>query len=151
MALASAASAQAIVLEIFKSDVEEMADFQPTGVAVEYQGRPLWPWATASFGLGLRISADDGESLWMGGGLYAEVPLGPRWVTEATLMPGYYDPGSSDFDLGSDLEFQSSLGLGYRINEKARLSLAITHLSNAGTADRNPGRNALALRLRRSF
>ncbi len=149
--VASPASAQALVFELFKSDVEEMADFEPTGVALELQGRPQWQWGNLSFGLGLRVSADDGESLWLGAGGYAEAPLGEVWIAEATLMPGYYDPGSDDFDLGNSLQFLSSVGMGYRITEKSRLSLAITHLSNGGTADRNPGRNALALRLRHAF
>lgn len=139
------------MFEAFRSDVDEGADYEPSGVALEYQGKPRWKWGNISFGLGLRITADDGESLWFGGGLYAEAPLGGRWVTEAILMPGYYDPGSSDFDIGGNLQFQSLLGIGYQISDKNRVSLAVTHLSNAGTADRNPGRNALALRLRRSF
>jgi hypothetical protein len=151
LATGSAAFGQAVVLEVFKSDVGDMADFQPTGAALEYQARPLGSWGKLSYGLGARVSADDGESLWLGGGLYAEAPVSESWLAEATLMPGYYDPGSTDFDLGSDLEFQSSLGVGYRLNPVTRLSFALTHLSNGGTAERNPGRNALALRLRHSF
>lgn len=149
--LAPAADAQAVVLEIFKSDVEDQANFGPTGIAFELQTRPLGFWGMLSFGLGIRASFDDGESAWLGGGVFAEYPLGDQWIAEATVMPGYYDPGSLDFDLGNDLEIQSSLGIGRKIGESSRLSLAFSHLSNAGTSDRNPGRNALALRLRHGF
>ena len=151
VATGSTAAAQAVLFEINKTDVEEMASFEPSGLALEYQTRPFGAWGNLSFGAGVRVSGDDGESLWVGAGLYAEAPLGENWVAEATLMPGFYDPGSLDFDLGGDFEIHSSLGMGYRVSETSRVSLAITHLSNAGTADRNPGRNALALRLRHSF
>lgn len=151
LGIATTAVAQAVVLEVFKSDVEEMADFEPTGIALEYQTRPLGAWGKLSYGLGLRASFDDGESAWVGGGLFAEYPLADLWLAEGSIMPGYYDPGSMDFDLGGDLEIHSSIGIGRKLGETTRLSLVLSHLSNAGTSDRNPGRNALALRLRHGF
>ncbi len=125
--------------------------FRTNRIAVEVLTRPLGTWGRVSYGLGLRASVDDGESLWLGGGIYLDYPLNDLWTVEATVMPGYYNPGSPDFDLGSDLEIHSSLGIGRTIGPATRLSLAFTHLSNAGTSDRNPGRNALALRLRHGF
>jgi hypothetical protein len=149
---ASSAHGQAVVLEIFKSDVEEMASFEPTGFALELQGKPFTTLGRVALSLGVRASFDDGESLWLGAGVLADAQIGSGpWVVEGSVMPGYYDPGSSEFDLGSSLEVHSSIGLGYDLNDRSRISLVASHLSNAGTADRNPGRNAVALRLRRGF
>lgn len=146
------ARAQAVVLEVFKSDVEEMSSFEPTGVAVELQAKPFANLGKIAFALGVRASFDDGESMWLGAGVLAEAPIGSGpWLIEGSIMPGYYDPGSSDFDLGSDLEIHSSLGVGYDFSARNRISLQLSHLSNAGTAERNPGRNALALRFRHGF
>lgn len=146
------AQAQAVVLEIFKSDFEEMASFEPTGFALELQAKPFANLGRIAFSLAARASFDDGESMWLGAGVLAEAPLGSgSWLIEGSVMPGYYDPGSSDFDLGSDLEIHSSLGVGYELSAHNRVSLQLSHLSNAGTAERNPGRNALALRFRHGF
>jgi hypothetical protein len=149
---AHSAHSQAIVFEIFKSDVEDMATFEPTGFALELQGKPFASLGRIEFSLGVRASFDDGESMWLGAGVLAEAYIGTGpWLVEGSIMPGYYNPGSSAFDLGNDLEIHSSIGLGYALNDRNRISLVASHLSNAGTAERNPGRNALALRLRRAF
>ncbi len=151
MVPAVSATGQAIVVEVSKSDAGEMADFMPTGLALEYQTRSFANLGAVAFSFGFRISADDGESTWLGAGVVAEAPLGGAWILEGAFMPGVYDSGSEDFDLGSDIEFLTSIGIGYALGEQNRLSLAAWHLSNGGTADRNPGRNALALRFLHGF
>ena len=43
------------------------------------------------------------------------------------------------------MEFRSTIELGYRFDDRSRLSLAFGHLSNAGIGDSNPGTEVLTL------
>ena len=93
----------------------------------------LWilkPWA------GLEGTSDGG--VWGGAGLYADVYLGDRLVLTPSLGAGAYAEGDGK-DLGSALEFRSQLELAYRFADRSRLGLALSHLSNAGIGDDNPG------------
>jgi hypothetical protein len=107
------------------------------------------------FSLSWAVAADvDGEgNYWIGAGLAALVPLGApeNWFVEGSVMPGYYHANNSGNDLGGDLEFRSLLGVGRKLNERSRISLAIQHKSNASTGNHNPGVNSAVLRLRTSF
>ncbi len=57
---------------------------------------------------------------------------GPAFLSESRL---------SDIDLGSRIEFLSSLGLEWEFAENWRLSYRFAHLSNAGISNKNPGLN----------
>lgn len=50
-------------------------------------------------------------------------------------------------DLGCPLEFQSALELAYEMENKVRIGIQISHVSNAHLSERNPGFNALTLRV----
>jgi lipid A 3-O-deacylase len=54
------------------------------------------------------------------------------------LGPGWYS-NIRPFNLGSHLEFRSSLTLMRRFGERFRVGLSVSHYSNAGTGDHNPG------------
>lgn len=150
-AMGSMVAAQSIVLEISKSGSTMDDDFKPTGLAIEGHARPFAHIGKVDIAFGVRAAFEDSNSLWIGAGLALNAPVGEVWVVEATLMPGYYDPGSGDFDLGHDLEFHSGIGLGYPIDEKTTVSVAVSHLSNGGIGERNPGRNSIALRVSHRF
>ncbi|MBO6784517.1 MAG: acyloxyacyl hydrolase, partial [Alphaproteobacteria bacterium] len=42
-------------------------------------------------------------------------------------------------DLGHTIEFRSQLEIGYRFDDRSRLSFAVSHISNASLGDSNPG------------
>lgn len=57
---------------------------------------------------------------------------GPAFLSQSRL---------SDIDLGSRIEFLSSLGFEWEFAENWRLGYRFAHLSNAGISNKNPGLN----------
>lgn len=109
-------------------------DEDTVDLRLEYRhgGRP-WifkPWA------GVEATGEGG--LWGGGGVLLDVFLGRRVVLTGSFGAGLFEEGDGK-DLGSALEFRSQVELGYRFDDRSRLSVAFSHISNAGIADRNPG------------
>ena len=90
--------------------------------------------------IGLMGNSDSGAFVY-GGGL-VDVFLGRRIVTTLSFAPGYYYKGDGK-DLGYDLEFRSQLELSYRFDDRSRLGLSISHMSNASIGDKNPGTESL--------
>lgn len=120
--------------------------------SVEYRAAPFASRYGFDFSLGA-IGMWDGEGdYFLGAGLYIRRPFGgDRWFVEFSETPGYYDNGDEDRDLGNSLEFHSQLALGYRFAPDWAGSVALSHISNAGTGMDNPGANFVSLRLHRSF
>jgi lipid A 3-O-deacylase len=81
--------------------------------------------------------------------VFVEVPN--RWFIEGSVLPGAFFEKVVENDLGSTFEIRSLLGIGYTFDSGNRLSLAVTHKSNASTASKNPGVNAVLIRFRRQF
>jgi len=77
-------------------------------------------------------------------GVLVDVFLGNRIVTTISFAPGAYAEGDGK-DLGHDLEFRSQLEVAYRFDDRARLGLSISHMSNASIGDKNPGTESLML------
>jgi len=50
---------------------------------------------------------------------------------------------SEELSLGNDLEFRSGLEIAYEFRNKIRAGIAIFHLSNGGTSNKNPGTESL--------
>jgi len=92
-------------------------------------------------GLGLDVNADGG--LYGYFGLYADIAIGPAVVTPM-LAAGGYREGES-IDLGGIFQFRSALGVAYEFDDASRLGLRVTHISNAGIHDDNPGVEELFL------
>ena len=97
---------------------------------------PVKPWA------GLEATSDGG--LWGGAGILLDLYFGRRLVLTGSFAPGAYANGGGK-DLGHTVEFRSQIELGYRFDDRSRLSLALSHLSNAGLGDENPGVEVLSL------
>lgn len=83
-------------------------------------------------------------SLYVYGGVLLDVPLGERWVAIPSFAAGIFHLGSGQ-PLGGPLEFRSSIELAYRFSDGSRLGLSLSHLSNGGFYDRNPGTESLTL------
>jgi len=117
----------------------------------EVHSRPKWRLAGADLALAAAVDLHGRDEYWVGAGVSAVWGLRRDWFVEASVLPGYYDPGRSGNSLGSHFEIRSLVGVGVALNERLSVSLAFTHKSNAGTANINPGVNALMLRSRISF
>jgi hypothetical protein len=137
-----------LILSLGRSDfvLDDASDDAVAGVGVEFA--PFASWRGLDFRLALATTVFSGGSYWAGGGLAVTADLGPDWFAEASLMPGYYETSDRYQDLGADLEFRSTLGIGRRLSPDSALSLAVQHVSNASTGRINPGVNLLTLRLR---
>lgn len=126
-------------------------DGEVASATTEVHEPGLWAIGPAEVGLGAAGRVDDTGSAWLGVGLSATADLGSRLFLEASVMPGYYSKGSARTDLGGNLQFRSLLGIGYTLSTTTQLSLALDHLSNAGTSNDNPGANTVQLRLQQRF
>ncbi len=94
------------------------------------------PWA------GLSINSDGGA--FTGIGILMDIYFGNRIVVTPSFGPGLYHRGGSK-DLGHILEFRSQIEAGWRFDDRSRVSLALSHLSNAGIGDINPGTEIITL------
>ncbi|CUH50164.1 Lipid A 3-O-deacylase (PagL) [Ruegeria atlantica] len=66
-------------------------------------------------------------------------------------MPGYFSKSEELNDLGGSFQIRSLLGVGYTLNSGNKVSVAITHKSNASTQQENPGVNSVLLRYHLAF
>ena len=72
------------------------------------------------------------------GGILMDVFFGRRLVLTPSFGAGAYFDGDGK-DLGSVIEFRSQVELAYRFNDRSRLGVAISHISNASIGSDNPG------------
>ena len=147
----SMAAAGDIVVGLGRDNIGSGDIAEATALHVEYHTGPLvsFGWGgVAAMGV---VETDDQGDRYAGIGLAGRWDATERWFVEASFAAGHYDRGSEGLDLGGSLEFRTLLGVGYRLSERTRLSLAIDHLSNAGLDEVNPGRDAVFLRLARTF
>ena len=125
---------------------------EDTAAVFEAELRPGW-----RIGEGL-LSEDIGLAPFIGGWVttegsaYGYTGLGIEWVIEDhyVIFPfsgfGFYNQGDGK-DLGSFFEFRSGIELGYRFYNGYQIGLNVTHLSNAGISDTNPGTEVITVRV----
>jgi len=82
---------------------------------------------------------------FIGAGILTDIYLGRRIVATPSFAPHYYNKGGSNFDLGYGLEFRSQFELAYRMDDRSRIGIAISHYSNNGYGKRNPGSETATL------
>lgn len=119
--------------------------------SLELQYKPFHSAGRWKFGLAGALSVDTLLDVHVGFGLLAIYNVRNQWFIETSVMPGIYFNGSEGNWLGGHFQIRSLLGVGYTMDERHSLSLAITHMSNASTTDFNPGMNAILLRWHRRF
>lgn len=91
---------------------------------------------------GVLLNGDGGGHFRIGIG--RDLRLGPRWVISLTSGGGYYEAGDG-IDLGHDFEFRSAFDLAYELANQVRIGLSVSHLSNAGISEVNPGTETVEL------
>ncbi len=108
---------------------DEAVDFR-----LEYRhGEKFWifkPW------VGLEATSDG--AFYGAVGVLIDFDIGERVVLTPSFGVGYYEEGNGK-DLGHEIEFRSQIELSYRLDNRARLGLAFSHISNASLGDENPG------------
>ena len=71
-------------------------------------------------------------------GLYNDWEFKPRWYLTPSFGGGLYAEGGGE-DLGSALQFRTQLEITYELENQHRVSAGLSHISNAGLEDDNPG------------
>jgi lipid A 3-O-deacylase len=92
--------------------------------------------------VGVNVSTD--ESIYAYAGLSLDIFFGNRVVLRPSVAPGLYRRGDAK-DLGGTVEFRSAVELAFRFDNRSRLGVEVSHRSNAGIYDRNPGEESLTL------
>ena len=120
-------------------DINQRTD-QAIDFRLEYRhGEKLWifkPW------VGIEGTSDG--AVYGAAGILLDVFFGRRVVITGSFGAGYYAEGGGT-DLGHEIEFRSQLEIAYRFDDRSRLGLAFSHISNASIADINPGVEILTL------
>ncbi len=75
-------------------------------------------------------------------GVLVDVYFGNRIVMTPSFAPGLYSNGGGK-DLGHVIEFRSAIELAYRFDDRSRLGIGISHMSNAGIGDQNRGEETI--------
>lgn len=88
------------------------------------------------------ITAEGG--LYGYGGVFIDIFLGRRVVVRPNFSVGAYSDGDGK-DLGGILEFRSAIELAWRFDDRSRLGIELSHLSNASIYDSNPGTENLTI------
>ncbi len=109
-------------------------------VRLEYRhGRGLWrlrPW------LGVEVTSD-GAFYGLGGLAFVQ-PLGRILVVQASVGGGLYSAGDGR-PLNHAFELRSQLETAFRLSERSRIGAAVSHISNGGLSEDNPGVEVLTL------
>jgi len=82
---------------------------------------------------------------FVGAGVLIDLYFGRRVVVTPSFAPHFYWGGDDDLDLDYPLEFRSQLEVAYRLDNRARIGLAVSHYSNASLGDTNPGTESAML------
>jgi lipid A 3-O-deacylase len=118
------------------NDTQDAADLR-----LEFRSAPkllgfLKPWA------GLEVTSD--SAVYGVAGLLTDLYFGTHWVVTPQFGFGLYGYGSGK-DLGHVVEFRSQLEIAYHFNDRSRIGLAISHISNASLGDSNQGTEIFSL------
>ncbi len=139
------------VIGLGKSHFNGSSGDRSTILSLELHSDPFFTKGRLSASYMGVITAHSSGDMFAGVGLSALYELNGNWFLEGSVAPGLFAESGAIHDLGSAFEIRSLLGVGYALGSGDRISLALTHKSNAGTASHNPGVNSVLLRYRHSF
>lgn len=151
LATTGAAQAQSVILGAGFADFSSGAGDDQAVLSLEYQHRPFYEATRFSASWGAALTVDTDGDTHLGIGLVGLYTFADRWFIEGSVLPGYYDAASSRNDLGGEFQIRSLLGLGYTLDNGNKVSLALSHISNASTHEVNPGVNSVLLRYHYAF
>lgn len=95
------------------------------------------------FGPVLAVEATNDSSVFFGGGVMIDLRPADYLYVTPSFVAGKYDRGDGK-DLGGSLQFRSQIEGGYVFGNEHRIGLSISHMSNGGRYDDNPGVEAIA-------
>ena len=117
------------------NDDNDAAEFR-----IEYRGgKRFWLFKPMVGGM-----ATSDAAIYEFAGVNVDLFFGRRVVLTPNFAAGFYHDGDGK-DLGHSVEFRSGLEIAYRFDSRARLGLALHHISNDSLDDNNPGTEILAI------
>ncbi|WP_109466256.1 acyloxyacyl hydrolase [Albibacillus kandeliae] len=143
---AAAAHAQSVTFGAGYADFSDDQSKDAARIALEYHFAPFHQGAISSFALGTMASVDSEKDYFIGFGVVGTWTLKNDWFIEASVMPGYYNEYDPLNRIGGKFHFRSLFGVGRTLASGDKVSVGLTHMSNASTETPNPGVNALMLR-----
>ncbi len=102
----------------------------------------LQPYVQVKPWVGLETTSR--QSVWGGGGIWLDIPIGRHFVLSPSEGIGAYGQGNGK-NLGSVAEFRSTFEAGYVFDNGTRLVAGFGHTSNAGFSRHNPGTEAATI------
>jgi len=105
-------------------------------LGIDVQVRSPWQWELLRPAAGVLTSSTGGAYLYSG--IVADIPLPGTFQLSPGFAPGVV-LAKGDRDLGSPIEFRSSVELSVNPVESFRLGVAFSHISNGRLGYRNPG------------
>ena len=108
---------------------------------LEWRGGTKYLWIFKPL-LGVMGSSE--KAVYGYAGFLTDFYFGRRIVLTPSFAAGYYFDGDGK-DLGSAIEFRSGIEIGWRFDNRSRISAILYHLSNAGIDDNNPGTEVLSI------
>ncbi|MCL6283831.1 acyloxyacyl hydrolase [Ruegeria sp. 2012CJ41-6] len=148
---ANVAQAQSLIVGAGYADFSNNRGKDQALFALDYHHSPFHEAMRFSAGWGGTLSIDTSGDTHIGAGLYGVYRLGQGWFLEGSVMPGAYFESESRNDLGGNFQIRSLFGVGYAFDNGNKLSLSVSHKSNASTEDFNPGVNEAMIRYHFSF
>jgi len=107
---------------------------------IEYRSdRKLWVFKPFS---GFMATSD--KAIYGYVGVLIDFYFGRRFVITPSFAPGAWSRGDGK-DLGHWIEFRSQLEFAYRLDDRSRIAVSISHMSNAGLDSTNPGEESVML------
>ena len=148
----SAAYSGEVVLGLGLDDVLEHTNTSAPAIVAEYHASPFFEGRQAAYSYAVAAQIDNDRDIFIGAGLSAQWQLNDSpWFIEGSFMPGFYTKGTDGTPLNGKVQFRTLIGLGYKLNDTSRVSLALDHKSNARLKSPNPGSETLAIRYHHSF
>lgn len=116
-------------------------DNTATDFRIEYRpGQSLFwefkPW------IGGEVTTDG--TLYGAAGFLYDYSLGNNWLLTPSIGAGLYSNGDGK-DLGGSVQFREQIEIGYQFQNASRLTGSVSHMSNWGIDDKNPGTDVLGV------
>ncbi|MDB5491698.1 MAG: lipid 3-O-deacylase family protein, partial [Micavibrio sp.] len=110
-------------------------DNQATDFRIEYRpGQSIFwqfkPW------IGGEVTTDG--TIYGAAGFLYDFSLGNNWILTPSIGAGLYTDGDGK-DLGGSIQFREQIEIGYQFQNASRLTGSVSHISNWGIDDKNPG------------
>ncbi len=91
------------------------------------------------------LEATNEGTLWGGGGILYDWNVAEKYYITPSFGAGLYTQGSSDIDLDNAIILRTQIEASYELLTKDRISVSLSHLSNGGMGDHNPGTEVLSV------